>query len=149
MAKDLEIKALSVAALEVGALFLLASGVFAAPPQGRPQLPQSRMQSQIQEPQHLDLRPPSHVAESGGIAEKSHSAFPSMAHRQNLAQEQVEPPILASDGMRSRPTIQDLVHRVHREGVPVARLFETKSALLHLGLNPKGKPGLWLVQKTR
>jgi hypothetical protein len=36
----------------------------------------------------------------------------------------------------------------HREGLPVARLFETKGALLHLGLNPKGKPGLWLVQKT-
>jgi hypothetical protein len=41
------------------------------------------------------------------------------------------------------------VSRVHREGLPVARLFETKSALVHLGLNPRGKPGLWLVQKTR
>ena len=30
----------------------------------------------------------------------------------------------------------------------MARLFENKSALVHLGLNPKGKPGLWLVQKT-
>lgn len=40
------------------------------------------------------------------------------------------------------------MRRVHREGLPVARLFETKGALLHLGLNPKGKPGLWLVQKT-
>jgi len=37
-------------------------------------------------------------------------------------------------------------HRMHY--VPVARLFETKGALLHLGLNPKGKPGLWQVQKT-
>jgi hypothetical protein len=55
---------------------------------------------------------------------------------------------MASDGMRSRPAIQDFVRRVHHEGLPVARLFETKSALLHLGLSPKGKPGLWLVQKT-
>jgi hypothetical protein len=50
--------------------------------------------------------------------------------------------------MHTRPTMQDLVQRVHREGLPVARLFETKSALLHLGLSPRGKPGLWLVQKT-
>ena len=78
-----------------------------------------------------------------------------MAHRQKLAQqnlaqhESVELPALGSDGMRARPTIQDLVQRVHREGLPVARLFENKSALVHLGLSPKGKPGLWLVQKTR
>lgn len=51
--------------------------------------------------------------------------------------------------MRARPTLQDFVRRVHREGLPVARLFETKTALLHLGLSPRGKPGLWLVQKTR
>ena len=37
---------------------------------------------------------------------------------------------------------------VHRGGLPVARLFESKSALVHLGLSPKGKPGLWLVQMT-
>ena len=39
-------------------------------------------------------------------------------------------------------------HRVHREGLPVARLWENHSALVSLGLNSKGKPGLWLVQKT-
>jgi hypothetical protein len=38
--------------------------------------------------------------------------------------------------------------RVHQEGLPVARLFETKSALVSVGLNQKGKPGLWLIQKT-
>jgi hypothetical protein len=36
----------------------------------------------------------------------------------------------------------------HREGLPVARLWENKSALVSLGLNQRGKPGLWLVQKT-
>jgi hypothetical protein len=41
-----------------------------------------------------------------------------------------------------------LVSRVHREGLPVARLWENKSALLSLGLNQKGQPGLWLIQKT-
>jgi hypothetical protein len=44
--------------------------------------------------------------------------------------------------------MQDFVQRVHQQGLPVARLLETKSALLHLGLNARGKPGLWLVQKT-
>ena len=47
-----------------------------------------------------------------------------------------------------QPLGQDFVRRAHREGLPVARLFESKSALVHLGLSPKGKPGLWLVQKT-
>jgi len=90
------------------------------------------------------------------MAQKSPSAFPTMAHRQNSAQEQaqeqVELPLLRSDGMHARPniqpSIQEFVQKVHREGLPVARLFETKSALVHLGLSPRGKPGLWLVQKT-
>jgi hypothetical protein len=44
---------------------------------------------------------------------------------------------------------EEFARRVHREGLPVARLFESKSALVSLGLNQKGKPGLWLIQKTR
>ena len=51
--------------------------------------------------------------------------------------------------MRSRLAFQDFVRRTQHEGLPVARLFESKSALVHLGLSPKGKPGLWLVQKIR
>lgn len=43
---------------------------------------------------------------------------------------------------------QTLVRRVHREGLPLARLWESKSALVSIGLNQKGKPGLWLIQKT-
>ena len=39
--------------------------------------------------------------------------------------------------------------RLHREGLPMARLWENKSALLSLGLNKKGKPGLWTIQKIR
>jgi hypothetical protein len=128
------------------ALLLLTSGAFAAPPQGRLQL---RPQSPIQAPaQHLDLRAPFHAVDAGNVAEKSPSTFPSIAHRQsqNPAQERVE--LSTSEGMHARPAIQDFVRKVHREGLPVARLFETKSALVHLGLNPRGKPGLWLVQKT-
>jgi hypothetical protein len=139
MAGNSKIKAF--VALEISALCLLASAAFAAPPQGRPQ--------PVQPAQHLDLRLPSHAAEAGNANEKSLSAFPS-AHRQNPSQEQrVELPTLGANGMGARPTIQEYVHKVHQEGLPVARLFETKSALLHLGLSPRGKPGLWLVQKTR
>ncbi len=43
---------------------------------------------------------------------------------------------------------QEFARRVHREGLPVARLWESKSALVSIGLNQKGKPGLWLIQKT-
>lgn len=139
-------KTKAITTLEVGALFLLASAALAAPPQNRLQ---SHLQSSVQAPaQRLDLRLPSHALEGNG-AEKSPGAFPSMARHQNAAQQAVELPMMGSDGMRARPTLQEFVHRVHREGLPVARLFETKSALVHLGLSPRGKPGLWLVQKTR
>ena len=131
------------AALGAGALLFMGSAV-AAPPHSRAVQP--RAQSQIQTlGQHLDLRAPSGAVE---VSEKA-SLFPSMLRRRAVgSQEQVQPPMLGADGMRSRPGIQDFVRRVHREGLPVARLFESKSALVHLGLSPKGKPGLWLVQKT-
>lgn len=130
----------------LGALCLLASACFAAPPQGRAQ---PHLPNQFQAPaQQLDLRLPSHAVEAGTAAQKSPAAFPSRAHPEAKAQQPPDLPLLGADGMHSRPTIQDLVQRVHREGLPVARLFETKSALLHLGLSPRGKPGLWLVQKT-
>ena len=134
----------STTTLGCAGLILSSSAAFAAPPPTGPHL-----QSQIQAPApHLDLRAPSHAFEELNAAEKSSNAFPS--HRQTLAaQQRGELPALGLDGMHARPTVQDFVRRVHREGLPVARLFETKGALLHLGLNPKGKPGLWLVQKTR
>ena len=144
----------STATLGFAGLVLSSSASFAAPPQARPHL-----QSQIQAPaQHLDLRAPSHAFEDVNGAEKSFNVFP--LHRQNLAAQQrvapqrvapqrVDPADLGLDGIHARPSAQDFVRRVHREGLPVARLFETKGALVHLGLNPKGKPGLWLVQKTR
>jgi hypothetical protein len=44
--------------------------------------------------------------------------------------------------------VKQIAEHFHREGLPVARLWETHSALLSLGLNGRGKPGLWLVQKT-
>jgi hypothetical protein len=116
----------------------------AAPPIRPPQLHPQLQPQQAVRPQ-LDLRAPSHMP---GIAEAAEKNFPS--RRQSPGPEEtVQLPALGSGGAQARPTIQEFVHRVHREGLPVARLFEGKSALVHLGLNPKGKPGLWLVQKTR
>jgi hypothetical protein len=100
-------------------------------------------------PMHLDLRPPTAVAP----AEKMSERFPSSLHRQSLgAQEQDEaaPSGLAAEAPRGRIAgpVEDFARRVHREGLPVARLWENKSALVSLGLNQRGKPGLWLTQKV-
>ncbi len=136
----------SAAVIGAGALLVLSSAMAAPPPpQNRPV--QARAQSPIQAPgRHLDLRAPSPTVD----AAENTSAFPSMSRRHSPgSQDPIRLPALGADGMRSRLTLQDFVQRVRHEGLPVARLFESKSALLHLGLSPKGKPGLWLVQKTR
>jgi hypothetical protein len=78
----------------------------------------------------------------------SNRSFPSRRPKLD-PQEAARLPELGTESARARPTIQEFVRRFHKEGLPVARLFEGKSALVHLGFNPKGKPGLWLVQKTR
>jgi len=40
------------------------------------------------------------------------------------------------------------IQRFHREGLPLARLWQGHAAVVSLGLNPKGKPGLWWVKQT-
>ena len=131
------------AVLGVTGFLLFSPWGFAAPPQAHhfAAPPQSL-------PQHLDLRPPSHLDATVNTAQKNHSFAAPLSRQTPGPPERTALAPMASDGMRQRPAIQDFVRRVHHEGLPVARLFESKSALLHLGLSPKGKPGLWLVQKT-
>jgi hypothetical protein len=50
--------------------------------------------------------------------------------------------------MKNTNRAEELTRRLHREGLPVARLWETRSALVSLGLSPRGKPGIWLIQKV-
>lgn len=50
--------------------------------------------------------------------------------------------------VKSRSPAEEIVNRVHREGLPLARLWESKSALVSLGLNQKGQAGLWLIQRA-
>jgi hypothetical protein len=95
----------------------------------------------------LDLRPP---APDMTAAEKMPTTFPSMRRTTLGGQEQVQ---LSSSSSVSRQAripgrVEELVLHFHREGLPLARLWENKSALVSLGLNPKGKPGLWITQKT-
>ena len=132
-------------ALAGAAALCILNSALAAPPQLRQGQPHLQNQTQPLG-QHLDLRAPVPAVDA---AEKR-SAFPLMSHAHRFgSQEQVQPPAPGLDTMRSRPGVQDFVRRVQHEGLPVARLFESKTALLHLGLNPRGKPGLWLVQKVR
>jgi hypothetical protein len=137
----------STSALVLAGL-LVAQIAVAAPPLHAQQTPPQHqsVQSQSVQTPRLDLRVPSHVADMTETA--AERSFPSR-HQAVGPQAAVQLPALGSESVRARPTVQEFVRRVHQEGLPVARLFEGKSALVHLGLSPKGKPGLWLVQKTR
>jgi hypothetical protein len=91
----------------------------------------------------LDLRAPAHVAEAPD------AAFPSALIRRRVGgvEESAQLPSLGVGNPRSRPPMEELARHVQHEGLPLARLWENKSALVHIGLNQRGKPGLWLVQK--
>jgi hypothetical protein len=98
----------------------------------------------------LDLRP---SVTALAAADKTLAVFPSSLHPHSLnAPDPIELPSLGADrGAQSRipSRMEEFARRVHREGLPVARLWENKSALVSLGLDKKGKPGLWIVQKVR
>jgi hypothetical protein len=92
-------------------------------------------------PRTLDLRPPE--------LPKTTDDFPGSANRHLLGSESKNAPGLGDFAMtKPMSPAEAFARRVHKEGLPVARLWETHSALVSIGLNPKGKPGLWLIQKT-
>jgi len=97
-------------------------------------------------PHRLDLRLPSSLLES---ATARAAAFPSMHRPSSAVQEQDRFSGLSSGITQTRipSRLEEMARRVHREGLPVARLWENNSALVSLGLNQRGKPGLWVVQK--
>jgi hypothetical protein len=97
---------------------------------------------------HLDLRP---SVNGVATAEPASAAFPSALHRQSLGAQQFELPGMGAERPPARvpSRAEEFAQHVRREGLPLARLWENKSALLSLGLNKKGKPGLWIVQKIR
>jgi hypothetical protein len=108
----------------------------------------------------LDLRPPVESTRAtirSGAAALPSTPFPSAIHHLDLGKadlgtdDRIQLPAMDTGEEHFRMTSQaeTLANRVHREGLPVARLWESKSALLSIGLNQKGKPGMWLTQKTR
>ena len=104
---------------------------------------------------HLDLRPPANYPPAMMPADtRELASAPSPSPIRGLypdKNERIFSPALSIDEtdfrMMSKPAI--FVDRVRREGLPFARLWESRSALLSIGLSPKGKPGLWLTQKIR
>jgi hypothetical protein len=108
---------------------------------------------------HLDLRPPRvsspTIIRGGGAAASAFTPFPSVTHpsdagKASLATDDRRPTavLIGELNFQVMGRAQMLARRIHEEGLPVARLVETKSALLSIGLNQRGKPGLWLTQKT-
>ncbi len=60
-------------------------------------------------------------------------------------------PTMGGDGrgVRDQSPTEQMVRQVRKEGLPLARLWQNDQALVSLGLNRRGKPGLWIIQKTR
>jgi hypothetical protein len=101
--------------------------------------------------QRLDLRPPETLSGGRESAPLGEAVFPSAKHAQLGASTGAEadlPGDAHGTPLRMESKVQELGRRVPHEGLPLARLWETKTALLHVGLNPRGKPGLWLIQKV-
>ena len=90
----------------------------------------------------LDLRAPANFAAT---------ATPSASFRRSESDRRPLLPALGANDPRFRMVSRSaaFVDRARREGLAFARLWESRSALLSLGLNAQGKPGLWLTQKTR
>lgn len=104
-------------------------------------------------PPHLDLRPPSlRELETfrAAPADRPSLGRPRTPGDQDGNLRALGFPALGADAGETRvmSRAESFARRFHREGLPLARLWENHSALVSLGLNGKGKPGLWLVQKT-
>src|ERR1019366_6985044 len=107
----------------------------------------------------LDLRLPADSSRAiihHGAAASASPPSPSAIHHLDLGKadrdtdDRVPLPALGASELSfqvmSRAEI--FVRGVHREGLPIAGLWESKSALLSIGLNRRGQSGLWLSQRN-
>jgi len=102
-------------------------------------------------PGRLDLTAPAASTAQPPPAAKTSPPFPSSAHPRALAvadEDRLQALGLELSEGREIGSVEGFARRVHREGLPLARLWESKSALVSLGLNQRGKPGLWIIQKV-
>jgi hypothetical protein len=128
------------------------SAVIAAPPVSR------ESKSALQ----LDLRPPPGTSAAtigaGSRPSPGYAAFPSSIQHFDLPKTEPGETEPGEGDRTSRSALgtgklnfremspaETLARRIHQEGLPIARLWQSKSALLSIGLNQKGKPGLWLT----
>jgi hypothetical protein len=90
----------------------------------------------------LDLRPPTLT----GTTQPRFAEF----GRQSETGEDKRLASLGAAMNQERPSnrTEAFIQRFHREGLPLARLWQGHAAVVSVGLNPKGKPGLWLVKQT-
>jgi hypothetical protein len=98
-------------------------------------------------PRHLDLRLPVELTSYAPMPESRRFASfrgsgPGEQGASNV------PSTAAGPHPRIMGNVEAFAQRFRHEGLPVARLWENHAALVSLGLNGKGKPGIWLVQKT-
>lgn len=107
-------------------------------------------------PARLDLRPPAagDLAPFKAANDLLTGRFPlgeRFAGRSSTADDHRE--FQVPDATPNTPPLlaraEGLAQRFRREGLPVARLWENHSAFISVGLSPRGKPGIWLIQKTR
>lgn len=99
----------------------------------------------------LDLSPPTHFSTPSGVASTS-LGFPSARRQLASAKDEDQLPALGAadeSAARTMSRAEAIARRLHREGVPIVRLWEGHTAFVSLGLNQRGKPGLWLVQKVK
>jgi hypothetical protein len=98
---------------------------------------------------HLDLRAPTNVPQAAADT-AAPSAFPSSRRLAGSTADSLQLPVLGTTDAHPREMsrVEEFARRVHREGLPIARLWESHSALVSLGLNQRGKPGIWLIQKV-
>jgi len=98
--------------------------------------------------------PPSPHGATTGFAS---TAFPSAIHHLDVGKtdlgtddryQQRAALGIGETNFRTMGQAEILALRIRREGLPIARLLESKSALLSIGLNQRGKPGLWITQKV-
>lgn len=109
-------------------------------------------------PPRLDLRAPADFAAARPQAPDSGPAdfaagsvaFPSPRYAAKSESVEEQPAALRSADTPPKiaSPAEQFARRFHREGLPLARLWQTRSAMLSLGLSPRGKPGIWLIQKV-
>lgn len=99
----------------------------------------------------LDLRAPVHLS-TASLTNSSSREFPSKRRALSNDDHDDRLPVLGAanePAERNTGRIETLVRRARREGIPIIRLWDGRAAFVSLGLNQRGVPGLWLIQKIK